>query len=150
MIEAEKFRAKITEPTGTIADPLETELNDLVNNPEEITLGLNVNKQPLQAVAGQPMREGLLDDDFLHLTCHIDLSLHNKIERGDFVDLEKLLPKDRFHKKFADEARLEWVHRDGSTFLVPATDKDVKITNVQRWEQAFRVYATIYTGVNPH
>ena len=48
-----------------------------------------------------------------------------------------------------DEGRLGWVHRDGGTFLVPA-QKDNKIASFRRWEQAFRAYATIYCGANPH
>ena len=33
------------------------------------------------------------DDDFFHITCHIDKALREKIERGDFVELEKLIQK---------------------------------------------------------
>ena len=40
---------------------------------------------------------GISDDDFFHLTCHIEPSLIHKIEKGEFVELEKLLPKDRSH-----------------------------------------------------
>ena len=57
---------------------------------------------------------GVSDDDFFHLTCHIDPSLIHKIEKGEFVELEKLLPKDKLNKN--DESRLEWVQRDGGTF----------------------------------
>ena len=91
---------------------------------------------------------GVSDDDFFHLTCHIEPSLIHKIEKGEFVELEKLLPKDRLGKN-SSENRLEWVQRDGGTFLVPA-QKDNKIGGFRRWEQAFRAYATIYCGANPH
>lgn len=59
------------------------------------------------------------------------------------------MPKYKLGKAGGDENRLEWVHRDGGTFLVPA-QRDSKITNFRRWEQAFRAYATIYCGANPH
>ena len=91
---------------------------------------------------------GVSDDDFFHLTCHIDPNLIHKIEKGEFVELEKLLPKDKIGKT-GEENRLEWVQRDGKTFLVPA-QRDVKIASFRRWEQAFRVYATIYCGANPY
>ena len=39
------------------------------------------------------------------------------------------------------------VNRDRQMYFVPA-EKD-KINNVRRWEQAFRVYATIYSQCNP-
>ena len=96
----------------------------------------------------QHIGQGLSDDDFFHLTCHIDSGLMQKIENGEFVDLEKLLPKERFGKSSSDENRLEWVHRDGGTYLVPA-QRDVKISNFRKWEQAFRAYATIYCGAHP-
>ena len=38
---------------------------------------------------------GVSNDDFFHLTCHIEPNLIHKIEKGEFVELEKLLPKDR-------------------------------------------------------
>ena len=42
-----------------------------------------------------PLERGKSDDDFFHLTCHVDPSLVSKIEKGEFIDLERLLPKDR-------------------------------------------------------
>ena len=91
---------------------------------------------------------GVSDDDFFHLTCHIEPSLIHKIEKGEFVELEKLLPKDKIGRS-AEENRLEWVQHDGGTFLVPA-QWDNKIGRFRRWEQAFRAYATIYCSANPH
>ena len=35
------------------------------------------------------------DDEFFHLTCHIEWSMKVKIERGEFIELEKLLLKGR-------------------------------------------------------
>ena len=91
---------------------------------------------------------GVSDDDFFHLTCHIEPNLIHKIKQGEFIELEKLLPKDKLARN-SDENRLEWVQQDGGTFLVPA-QKDGKINSFRRWEQAFRAYATIYCGANPH
>ena len=62
--------------------------------------------------------------------------------------MEKLLPKDRLGKSNEDN-RLEWVQKDGGTFLVPA-QRDSKIGSFRKWEQAFRAYATIYCAANPH
>ena len=92
---------------------------------------------------------GLTDDDFFHLTCHVYPSIIGKIECGEFVDLEKLLVRDKYGGGQQLEGRMEWIHRDGNTFLVPASC-DIKINSVRCWEQAFRVYATIYCGANPH
>ena len=129
VVEAEKFRAAIAQVPGESFTPF-----DRVGNSGMPAVIPNIG-------------EGISDDDFFHLTCHIEPSLIHRIEKGEFVELEKLLPKDKYGKN-GDENRLEWVHRDGGTFLVPA-QRDNKITNFRRWEQAFRAYATIYYGANP-
>ena len=89
---------------------------------------------------------GISDNDFFHLTCHVDVSMVSKIEKGEFIDLEKLLPKDK--KRKSEDNRLEWVHQNGGTFLAPVADWMNKISGYRRWEQAFRVYSTIYCGAN--
>ena len=126
ILEAEHFKAAIaTPPEGT---------SDLV----------------LSRQFGQGC--GLSDDELFHLTCHIDKNTQDKIEHGDFVDLEKLVPKDRLFGGSSGDGspRLEWVQKDGQTFLTPAnSDKNIKITSFRKWEQAFRMYATIYCGANP-
>ena len=69
---------------------------------------------PSQQVVGVGI--GLTDDNFFHLTCHIDSGLQQKIEQGAFVDLDKLLPKDKtldFSQSYSNETKLEWVQREG-------------------------------------
>ena len=126
LLEAEKFKARV-EPPG----------NDFDQN-----MSIRDDMQILNIGAG------VSDDDFFHLTCHIDPNLIHKIEKGEFVELEKLLPKDKLGRS-GEENRFEWVQRDGGTYLVPA-QRDSKIGSFRRWEQAFRAYATIYCGANPH
>ena len=104
--------------------------------------GIDLNLQQFPNIGG-----GVSDDDFFHMTCHIDPNLIHKIEKGEFVELEKLIPKEKFQQ--GEDNRLEWVQRDGGTFLVPA-QSGTKIGSFRKWEQAFRAYATIYCGANPH
>ena len=91
------------------------------------------------------------DDEFFHVTCHIDKNLRGKIAHGEFVDLEKLLPKDRAGVGSIvtnhDENRVELVSRDGHTYFKPI--RDTQINGLRKWEQAFRIYAAIYTDANP-
>ena len=89
---------------------------------------------------------GLSDDDFFHVTCHVDSALKTKIENGEFVELDKLLPKS----KYKAEGKLKLVNRNGATYFVPAESGNNKINGIRRWEQAFRVYAAIYSAANPH
>ena len=88
------------------------------------------------------------DDEFFHITCHVDPVLRAKIERGEFVELEKLLPRDQYRNR-ENDGKLEFYNKDGHTFLAPA-NREAKITNVRCWEQAFRVYAAIYSKAQPH
>ena len=93
------------------------------------------------------------DDEFFHVTCHIDPSLKAKIERGEFVDLERLLPKDKLcsggNIAYESESKVELVSHAGHTYFKPVRDRDAQITGLRKWEQAFRVYAAIYTVANP-
>ena len=154
VLEAEKFKATIAEPPGKnnfvvfdnvdpnpkvldytkISEHVQTQSPDLCRNPQ-----IPINYQM------PDIGNGISDDDFFHLTCFIEPSMFEKIERGEFVDLEKLLPKD---KNSGESNRLEWIQQDGATFLAPAT-KQNKINGIRKWEQVFRVYATIYCAANP-
>ena len=67
-----------------------------MNETNEIT-----GKGSNTALAGMQMLNigsGVSDDDFFHLTCHIEPSLIHKIEKGEFIKLEKLLPKEKYNK----------------------------------------------------
>ena len=88
------------------------------------------------------------DGDFLHFTCHIEPTLRAKIQRGKYVELEKLLLKPKDLRKTKEETRLELVSKQGRAFIAPAEDL-AKINGVRKWEQAFRIYATIYSQANP-
>ena len=64
--------------------------------------------------------DNLDDDQYFHLTCHVDSNLKAKIKKGEFVELEKLLPKWAMGK---DDNRLEWITCDGMTFLSLVQDR---------------------------
>ena len=180
IIEAEKFRAVVEQPgTKTSINASENDediqgvacmvrqdrlssfvnvegvpgpgiTNNLLEQNRMPAIGSSVPDDTNVATTGLQflnIGSGMTDDDFFHLTCHIEPSLIHKIEKGEYVELEKLLPKDKLGK--IDESRLEWVQRDRGTFLVPG-QKDNKIGNFRKWEQAFRAYATIYCGSNPN
>ena len=157
VIEAKKFKAKIAEPTGTsqiLGSQADGFFQGLENHRMETEIQVVTDPshdlEMVQLNRDQTVNQGISDDNFFHLTCHVDPMLISKIEKGEFVDLEKLLPKDKVGKCYSDDSsQLEWIHRDELTFLVPASERENKITSIQRWDQAFRVYATIYCGANP-
>ena len=71
----------------------------------------------------------------------------SKIERGEYVELEKLLVKNG--NNITDESKIELVSRGGSTYFAPVHDKEQRISGIRKWEQAFCIYAAIYTRANP-
>ena len=76
IVEAEQFKAAVEAPKGN-----STACNQVFQS------------QDLNQIIKTLMDND--DDEYFHLTCHIDIALKQKIERGEFVDLEKLLPRTR-------------------------------------------------------
>ena len=129
VLEAEKFKATVAQPGNyDLIAPLQSQNTNELGGGEIGEMDVDLNTRGPQ-MTGQLLipniGSGVSDDDFFHLTCHIDPSLIHKIEKGQFVELEKLLPKDKLGQK-GDDNRLKWVHRDGGTFLVPV-QRDAKI-----------------------
>ena len=138
VVEAEKFRASVNAPPGTLA---QGNNNVLVNDPEPM---VQLQQNGVNSHIGMN-QIGDMDDEFFPVTCHVDSQLHDKIERGEFVELEKLLPK---MKCAVTENRLDLVFRDGHLYFIPA-QSDSRINGIRCWEQAFRIYAAIYSKANP-
>ena len=89
------------------------------------------------------------DDEFLHLTCHVDAAVIEKVETKQFVELDPFYPKnDSSH--YRDDNRLDMVNRAGQVYWVPHVDRRQKIYNLHTWDQAFRVYMAIYTKKFPN
>lgn len=88
------------------------------------------------------------DEKLFELAAHVrDEGLIQSIERGEYVELPKLYPKDRIPD---DEGRVSIVYKDGKLEGIPSENKEmVHITSFERWLVAFEVYAGIYTRRNP-
>ena len=133
VVEAEQFRANINEPPGTSQGHMENKIwCDLVGPTRTNHMSTDFS-QNLD-----------VDDRFFHVTCHIDDGLKAKIESGEYVDLEKLLLKVRAR----NENKLDLVYKDGHSYFIPAPSES-KINGIRKLEQAFRVYAAIYSQANP-
>ena len=93
------------------------------------------------------------DDEFFHITSQIEPSLRQKIEKGEFIELERLLPKDKFVGRTTyddlNKHLFQLITQGTSNYLEPPVPKTGKINSVKRWDQAFRVFAAIYTNANP-
>ena len=161
IVEAEKFKATVNNPPGmqSVNDPtpvnesihvndmnqiLQRQLNYPEHNPLMQSQASGDNM--LNAGPAGPMLD--IDDQFFHVTCHVDQNIKSKIQRGEFVDLERLLPRNRNNSNYKDN-KMDLIFKDGRSYFVPAGSNDSKILGVRRWEQAFRVYAAIYSEANP-
>ena len=124
ILESEKFKAQLVAPKGM---------------PSRIDSSIEL------------LRKLDNDDDFFHTSCHIEPALKLKIEQGEFVDLDKLLPIDKGAGGVSmnQDNRLGLVYEDGEAFLAPAK-KVNKINSFRKWDTAFRVFSTIYSEANPH
>ena len=69
VLDSEQFKASLVAPQGMLP----------------ITIDKNI----------ELLRKLDNNDDFFHVSCHIESNMREKIERGDFVDLEALLPKEK-------------------------------------------------------
>ena len=156
ILDAERFKAQIQPPNRG-------RLSEVHCNNEEVSRSNQSNPKQFAQIQfnnGSPPCMNELeqlrhmryldceDDEFFHTTCHIDAVLKEKISKGQFVELEKLLQKKL--QSGQQEGRLQLINKDGASFFVPPIDRDTKIDSIKKWEQAFRAYTTIYCKSNPH
>ena len=146
LVQAEKFRAKVEAPKGKFSimpydyDELRTKF---------------VKPEGLAPIDNKIMflRNFDQDDEFFHITSQIEPSLQLKIERGEFIELERLLPRDRFGSRTGSDdlnkQLFQLITQGTNNYLEPPVPKMGKINSVRKWDQAFRVFAAIYTQANP-
>ena len=140
ILEAEKFKAIIANPPGIESNrfPNISPGNNPGTGGQNLMFQGNVNQYSMHGNTLNPNPQidsnvdflppqigtgGVSDDDFFHLTCQVDESLKAKIEKGQYVDLDKLLPRGGpFDNKMTgtNGNPLQWVQKDGGTFLMPA------------------------------
>ena len=90
----------------------------------------------------------LIDQDYQMIDAHIDEQIKKKIQNMEYVDLGKLLQKNRTLRE--EDHRMEIVSRNRLTFLSPIADRDqVQINSYMKWEQSFRIYSNILTSKYP-
>ena len=131
-----RVRAEVVVPSIS----KQPETKDKTDEAKEVTTNLILDTERFRADISQPkgmggennffkgvctVKEGeiLEDDDFFHITCHVEQSITKKFSRGEFVELDKLLVKDKFRRSGSDQQRLEFVNQDGHTYLAPVNDK---------------------------
>ena len=149
LVQAEKFKAHVEAPKGN------------VQNFNEMLLPYDYEKLRTKFVKPEglaPIDRKILflrnfdqDDEFFHVTSQIEPTLRVKIERGEFVELERLLPKDRMGGRNDDinKQLYQLITQGTNNYFDPPMPKTGKINSIRKWDQAFRVFAAIYTHANP-
>ena len=89
----------------------------------------------------------LVDEEYSAVRGHLDETIIGKIKRGEYVDFAKLLPKDRVAIEEAN--RIQPIFKDGQVLWQTPSESN-SITSYTKWEQAFKVFAKIYTKYHPH
>ena len=110
-------------------------------------LGADVNILPHLDPNNDFMHLAMVDETYQQVASHVDLGTQAKIIEGKYVDLTKLVPKDRVMTN--DDTRFEMRIKDGHSYWVPANNEGMAISNYSRWEQAFHVFSDIYMRAHP-
>ena len=124
--EAEGARAQIFDVPGK-----------QIQNPQ--STGFNLNQEFVHSM--------WVDEKYCSVASHVDPLIKERIIRGQYVDFSKLIPKDRIQMEESAQ-KMQLVMKGGNTFFIPASDNVTVISNIQRWDQAFRVFSEIYCRQN--
>ena len=65
----------------------------------------------------------IVDEYFMVVGAHLEELIQKKIANNEYVDFAKLLPHDRLTRE--EDNRMEKVNRDGATFFMPVSDREV-------------------------
>ena len=91
-----------------------------------------------------------IDEDYQMINAHVEDGLKRKILALEYIDLAKLLVKNKRYSREDEGQRLEIINKNGQSFLSPVSDRDsLSINSYGRWEQAFRIFSNIITTQFP-
>ena len=129
----------------------EEKLDQMIREAENVKTKMfaTPGKEQCKNRGGNLIHSVIADDDYLILGAHLDEHLTEKIIRGEYIDLAKLLPRDRLSTTQSEGQRLQLVIKGGQSFWVPMND-NLSINNFQKWEQAFRIFSDVYSRAHPH
>ena len=97
---------------------------------------------------GHLLHSVIVDEEYTAIASHINEGLRRRIILGEYIDLARLLPRDSIQGE--EDQRMEMVNRGGLSYWVPISDRNSSsISNIVKWEEAFRIFSSIYTEGNP-
>ena len=149
LLQTEKFKARVEAPKGNYS------FNDIMPYDYEKLRSKFVTENGLAPIDREIMflRNFDQDDEFFHIMSQIDPSLRIKIEHGEYIELERLLPHDRTSRSGGPDdlnrQLFQLITQGTNSYLEAPAPRTGKINSVRKWDQAFRVFAAIYTHANP-
>ena len=112
----------------------------------EVICEAEKSKARMYGIPGKETTIAQMDEDYQMIDSHVDPSLKQKILNLEYVDFSKLIAKG----KHEEDYRLEFVTRNGSTYLSPVSEREsIQVSSYQTWEQAFRVFSNILISCFP-
>ena len=101
-------------------------------------------------VEGKAISVAKMDEDYQMIDAHKEPSLKAKIQNFEYIDLSKLITRNRSGGVREEESHFEFIHKNGQTFLSLLSERDyTQISSYPKWEQAFRIYSNILTSKYP-
>ena len=130
LVQAEQFKASVAAPKGMVPFNFKELREKFV---------MDSGLAPVDAEI-KWLRNFDQDDKFFHVTCQVDDQLKRKIGRGEYVELDRLLPNDQAagsNVRLADEEKLMQFVVRGDQQYFKAADSGKRITNIRKWDQVF-------------
>lgn len=83
------------------------------------------------------------------LSSHLDESTKLRIQKGEFLELHKLVFKDKAGE--VEQGKVKVTNVDGDTYYIPPSSESNSciISNFRQWKRCFRIYAEVYATANP-
>ena len=128
----------------------EEEADQMVRDAERSKARLLEVPSEYDHLASLQLNISMMDQDYQMLDSHVEDQLKKKILCFKYVDLSKLLMRNKGSGVRETEQRLEIINRNGMMYFSPVSDRDaVNISSYNKWEKAFRVYSNILTTKYP-
>lgn len=133
LLEAEINRAELLKPGKEVLNNFQQQ--EMIADKLGQLLGVN-------------LKHLVYDAQHKSLGSHVDWAMRQRIMRGDFVELDKLLPK-LAKKPGSNRERMHLCNQDGRAYWASESEENV-INSYRKWEQAFEIYASIYIIAFPN
>lgn len=139
--EASALRIHPVKPAGKSVELRTNDIDQLLGEIRNKGSDLSVLADSLNALS--------TEGEFDPLTVQLDNGTIEKIGRGAYVDLRRLIPRESIGDD-VDEDDLHWVIQDGTPKLKKKSGSELLSVNEFRsWMTAFSAYSRIYTKANP-